>query len=423
MGRTAMGSRLGSIGLLIGNRWLALWFLANGIAQIGHRVYLLAIPWLVMTMTGSAMYMNAVWAVEMLPFLVAGPFMGVLIDRFDRRRTMIVSNIAQAALVGAIPLLHFTGQLQIWHLFVTGFLLNCFSLAYNLVGDFGVIPRLARGAELALANSIHFTILNLSMVFGSAVGGALINWMSAPGSLLFTAVSLLGTTVVVTLLPVDLGSATQAGRATVRAVFGDVAEGFRFLWRDGLIRNLALGLCISNLALGALTTTATYHLGQEWGLDADQVGLAFSVIGLTAVGGSLAAPVLIRRFPIGRAVVAWNLAEALGVGIAALSGHWTIAVAGLAVQALAGTLGNISTFTIRQKVIPNAFMGRVNAAFRMVLTLSFPLSAVLLGAVTERAGARPAFGTAGAICVLAALVLLLSPVGRYALPQDAEQAV
>ncbi|MBY6277786.1 hypothetical protein [Symbiobacterium thermophilum] len=57
MGRAAMGSRLGSIGLLIGNRWLALWFLANGIAQIGHRVYLLAIPWLVMTMTGSAMYM------------------------------------------------------------------------------------------------------------------------------------------------------------------------------------------------------------------------------------------------------------------------------------------------------------------------------------------------------------------------------
>lgn len=403
------------------NRWVMLWFLANGVSQIGNRVYTLAIPWLVMSMTGSAWYMNAVWAAEMLPFVLVGPFMGALVDRLDRRKVMLVSELAQACLVGLIPLLSFLGHLQVWHLFVIGFLLNCFAIAYNLVGDFGVVPRLVSGANLATANAIHFTILNLSAVFGTAIGGALIAWLGAPGAILLNALSFLATLFVVAVLPIQFGSRVEPlQKMVVHNVWRDVREGFAFVWKDGLIRNLALGLSLGNLATGALFVILTYHLGQEWQLPPEQVGLGFSVMGGAAVVGSMVAPFFIRRFPIGRSVGVWGIMHSMGILVAAVSGHWILALAGLGMGGLVATISNISTFTIRQKRIPNELMGRVNSAFRMILTLSFPLSAMLLGEITTQSGARTAFGLSAAITAVAALLLLLSPVGRYHLPKTEE---
>lgn len=404
--------------LMRANRWLLLWFLANGVSQLGNRVYALAVPWMAMSMTGSALYMNAVWAVEMLPFVVVGPFMGALVDRMDRRRVMVAADLAQAVLVGLIPILHFLDLLRLWHLFIAGFLLNTFAIAYNLVADFAVIPRLARGSDLPVANSIHFAILNLSMVFGSAVGGFLITWVTAPGALIFDALSFLATMAVVMVLPIDFGSRAQAAFSSIKSVAGEVAEGFRFMWRDGLIRTLALVLSWMNLATGALFITLTYHLGQEWRLPASQVGLGFSLLGGAAVLGSLVASLVIKRYPLGRAITALAVVEGLSLTIAALSGHWSIALAGLSVGTVADTILNVSTFTIRQKVIPNELMGRVNAAFRTVLTLSFPLSASLLGFVADWTGARAAFGLSAGMMALAAGAIILSPVGRYQLPRE-----
>jgi MFS family permease len=418
MMQTNVGSWLEPVRVLRTNRWLSLWLLANGVSQLGNQVYGLAIPWLAMSMTGSALYMNAVWAVEMLPFLVVGPFMGALVDRLDRRKVMVVADLCQAVLVTAIPALHILGLLRPWQLFVVGFLLNCFAIAYNLVADFGVIPRLAQGTDLAVANSIHFTIVNLAGVLGAAVGGFLITWLTAPGALIFDALSFLATMAVTMLLPIDFGSRAEAGPLSFTTVAGEMAEGFRFMWRDGVIRSLALGLSILNLASGALFTTMTYHLGQEWKLPADQVGLGYSVMGFAAVIGSLIAPAVIRRHAIGKVVVLCVLVEAMGGVAMALSGHWAMALAGFGVQTLVGTVTNISTFTIRQKAIPNQLMGRVNAAFRTLLTLSFPLSAALLGMVTEKAGARASFGLSTVILGAAFLMLLLSPASRYRLPQD-----
>lgn len=395
------------------NRWLLLWFAANTVSHIGNRIYSLAIPWMVMSITGSALQMNAIWAVEMLPFVLLGPFLGALVDRLDRRRVLIVADISQAVLVGAIPLLASMGHLQLWHLYVAGFLLNCFALTGNLVSDFGIIPRLAQGRSLPLANSIHFALMNLSAVAGPAVGGALIAWMDAPGALVFDSLSFLATVLVVAALPIGLGRGEPEQVRTVRGLLAGAAGGFRFLWADGLLRRLALGLCLTNLATGALFTTMTYHLGQEWALPPDLAGLGFSVAGTAAVAGSVLAPVLLRRFALGKAVVAMGTVMAAGLAVSSLGAHWTVALAGFGLYNLASTVSNIATFTIRQEAIPGELMGQVNAAFRSLLTLSFPLSALLLGTVTELSSAKVGFGVSAVIQVVAFLTLWLSPVSGH----------
>ncbi|WP_242221334.1 hypothetical protein [Bacillus cereus group sp. BfR-BA-01380] len=132
-----------------------------------------------------------------------------------------------------------------------------------------------------------------------------------------------------------------------------------------------------------------------------------------ALLGSFIAPFVIKYMRMGYAITLVGLVSLIGTIILAVFHDWQIAMLGYAILNIGGVMLNIYTFTIRQKEIPNQFMGRINAAYRMILTVSFPLSGVLLGGLTSAFGAKIAFMAAASIMFVLMLFIFISKLPFY----------
>ncbi len=368
-------------------------------------------------MTDSVVSMSAMFVVETAPFILLGPILGVFIDRFDRRRIMIVSDFVRAVLVSIIPVLSALGHLEIWHLYVIGFFLTIFTIMFDLVADFSLLPNLVDKKQLTAANSVNMSIQSLSSLLGPAVAGATIAMVGAKNALIIDAASYFLTLLFVFLLPVKLGGMeridAQKQKLTAAMVVSDMKHGLSYITRSPILRVLVANSFLVNLALGALFTVMTYRLGHELQLGSFVVGSVYSILGVMALIGSLLAPHLLRMMPLGRSLAfAYILAFAGAVLLAAIP-DWRIALIGYGLINAAMSLSNIYTFTIRQLEIPSEYIGRVNSTYRMFLVLAFPFSASVLGGLANSFGAHAAFICSAVIMSAVVLFSLLSSIPRY----------
>ncbi|MFY0546064.1 MFS transporter [Brevibacillus sp. H7] len=402
-------------GSVFQNKWFVLYFLTSCASQIGTQVYRLAIPWLVLEMTDSVVSMSAMFVVETAPFILLGPILGVFIDRFDRRRIMIVSDFARAVLVSIIPVLAALGYLELWHLYLIGFALSIFSILFDLVVDFSLLPNLVEKTQLTAANSVKMSIQSLSSLLGPAVAGATIAMAGAKNAFIIDAASYFLTLLFVFLLPVNLGGnePTNIRKLTVATVVSDMKNGFAFLARSPILRVLIANSFLVNLALGALFTVMTYRLGHELQLSSFIVGSVYSILGGMALLGSLLAPYLLRIMPLGRSLAFAYLIAFAGIVLLAAVPDWRIALFGYGLINAAMSISNIYTFTIRQREIPAEYIGRVNATYRMFLVLAFPFSAAVLGGLANSFGAKAAFICSAIIMTVVVSFTFLSSIPRY----------
>jgi hypothetical protein len=298
---------------------------------------------------------------------------------------------------------------------VIGFALTIFTISFDLVADFGLIPKLVEKSQLTAANSAQLSIQHLSSLIGPAVAGGTIALVGAHNALLIDAVSYLLTLLFICFLPVQIGGnePMQKQKLTAAAVVADMKNGFLFLARSSILRVLVTNSFLVNLALGALFTVMTYHLGYELKLSSVIVGSVYSILGGAALLGSLLAPHVLRLMPLGRALAsAYGLAFA-GAVLLGLIPDWKMALIGYGLINIGISLSNIYTFTIRQLEIPAGYMGRVNATYRMFLVLAFPFSASLLAGLANHFGSQAAFLCSAVVMTGVVLFSSLSPIPRY----------
>ncbi|UFJ62160.1 MFS transporter [Brevibacillus sedimenti] len=407
-------------GHLFKNKWFAIYFIASFFSKIGSQIYLFALPWLLFEMTGSVGWMSTMWAVEMLPFVLVGPFLGVFVDRWDRRKVLIWSDFARMILVCLIPLLYKVGLLNVIWLFVIGFCLSIFMIMFDLVSDFSVIPQLVAREQLTAANSLYRSMDNITTMLGPVIAGALVGLVGTVESLYIDGLSYLFTLIVVTILPITLQNEKARTRMTWQTVFLDIKEGITFLFRSEILWVLAFIGGLSNLAVGALHTVMRFYLANELH-NALLVGTMYSVIGIMTTIGSVCAPLILKRMPIGRAIIHVSNAMFIGGCIMVIPTGWFMPLIGYGIITMAATIRVVYTFTIRQLEIPNEFMGRINAAFRMILTVSFPLSALLLGGLADAYGTRIAFMCTAFILLIVSICLARSNVRAYEIKSSEER--
>jgi MFS family permease len=123
------------------------------ISRLGDTLYAFAIPWISYELTRSAVVMSSLYAINVLPIVLFGPIVGVLLDRWERRRLMLVADVVRAVLVALVPVLYLLNLLQLWHLYGISFALAVLSLLFD-VATVVAIPHLA-GQELTKANAAY----------------------------------------------------------------------------------------------------------------------------------------------------------------------------------------------------------------------------------------------------------------------------
>jgi MFS family permease len=397
-----------------------LYWAGQAISALGDAFAFVAVPLLVLEVTGSVASMGLVSAIGVGTQVVAGTFSGALVDRMNRRRLMIACDLGRTLAYGLVPAcwtLGFQSLALVCLMTALGGLLgNVFQVAYV-----AALPDLVGRERLPEANSRMAATQALAFVLGPLLAGLIAARTGPTAALAIDAATFVVSAA--SLLFIPFGALPAGGAHADRSA----AAGVRYLFRDPLMRPmtiliLLLGLT-SNVGLSAgIVDLLVFHLKRDLFADDRAVGLVLGVASIGAVLGAAFAPRLRRRFGFGVCFLGGTLAQALGLLTIGLVPRATVAALGALLWAGGLLLRSIASQALRQEVTPPAMLGRAAAAY---VALAFATSAVGTTLVTRAGahfGARSTLMSIGVAVLLVVLAGARSPVrGRHdGLPEPSQ---
>jgi MFS family permease len=396
----------------LGRDFTKLW-LAQGLSNVGDGVYAAALPLLAATLTREPLPVSAVVFAEWLPWLLFALVAGALLDRWDRRRVMWAVDAGRFAVVGAFAVVVLAGWASIPLLMVTGFLLGTGQTLVDTAAQ-ALIPMLVSRDRWRLEQAngqLQGTHVVADHLAGPATGGLL---FSAAAWLPFgvDAVSFAASSALVAAIPTQRpgpgGPGPEAAVSVSRraSLLAEIAEGLGWLVHHRVLRTmaaLAAGINLLSVAYGAILVLFAQ---ERLGLGSVGFGLLLSAGAVGGVVGSMVAPWLSRRAGPVRVLVGGSVVGGLArVGIGLTHSPW-IAGGLLAVTGLLPVVYNVIFGSLRQQLIPDRLLGRVNSAYSLCTYGAVPLGALLGGALAERFGLPAPFLVAGILIPAMGLLAL-----------------
>ena len=373
--------------------------LAEGISLLGTRVSMIAIPWFVLSTTGSATQTGVVAAVEITPLVVFKALGGPLLDRLGPRRVTLGCDLGSALVVGGIPLLHQLGMLSFPVLLV----LVAVAGALRGPGDAGksaMTPEIARVARTSLerVTGLASAVERTSSMAGAALAGLLVATVGSTNALYVDAASFLVSFVVFGIATTGLGRPVPVevdARATSYA--RELRQGWDFLRTEPVLIAICAMVAVTNLVDQAYFAVLAPVWAMESGAGVAVLGLVFTVFSGASVLGALAAARWGETLPRFRTyVVSFLVAGAPRFVVLAIEAPLGVVLAVMVVSgAASGFLNPILGAVILER-IPPSLMGRVSALNTAICWSLMPLGGVLGGLAVAGLGISPALLLAGA---------------------------
>ncbi len=401
---TAREHEAGLRGLWRNANYLLLWG-GQAVSSVGTQLSQIAYPLLVLALTGSAAQAGLLGAARTVPYLLLGLPAGALVDRWNRKRLMIVCDAGRALLLGSIPLALLLGRLTLAQLFLVALAEGTLNVFFNLAST-AAIPRVVTKAQLPTALAQDEVTLSAAFTAGPALGGLLFG-LGRALPFLTDAVSYAASVLSVRLIRVDLNEPRE--ERTTRgweALRREIAAGLGWLWAHPLVRFLSL------VVGGGALVESGYILvvivaAQRMGASDAVIGLVLAAGGLGSIlGGALSAPIA-RRFRFGRIALGVHWIWATVLPLYAVAPNPAALGAITAVAFGITPIFGVAQYTYRLALIPDALQGRVNGVFRLAIAGGEPLGAALAGVLLQRWGARAAALVFAALLLLVALAVTL----------------
>jgi len=377
----------------LGVRYWRLWW-ANTINSVGDGAFLAALPLLAVTVTHDPRQISLIAVASYLPWLLLSLPAGVIVDRYDRAGLMWRCQAFQAVVVAAVALAAGSHRVSILALIAASFLLGCAQVVITNAAQ-SVLPQLVPAAALQQANSNQYVAQTLGQLsLGPPVGSVL---FAVAVALPFGLDA--GSFVLSALLLARLPRVRPpvADRAPVRT---ELAEGLRWLGNHRLLRTLAVMLGMNTFCFQLGFATLVLYATETLRLSDQGYGLMLVGMGVGGLLGGLVNSTVARRLGVLPALVvsyALNALLFLGMGLAPNGG--TLAVL-LAASGAVVTITSVVTVSLRQQLVPDRLLGRVNSVYRMLGWGLMPLGSLLGGFVAHRYGLRAPFLAAGVLRLL-----------------------
>ncbi|KQQ93597.1 MFS transporter [Massilia sp. Leaf139] len=402
--------RLTQDGLLRSSDFRRLW-LSSTLTQFGAQITLLALPMCaVLLMHASPSQMGTLAALESLPFLLFGLPSGVLLDRCRRLPIIVCSDLMVATALASVPLAWWLDTLTIGWLYAVGFVLGT-GLVVGGSAEQVFLTFVVGRERLVDAHAKLAGTESAARLLGPGMAGALVQLLGAPLAILCNVGAFL-----VSLANLRRIRAREPQPAASNAhPLHDIRDGLAFVWRQPVLRTLAWTagtwhfLFYGYLALHVLF--ATRVLGMAPGV----MGTAQMLGGAGILAGSILVKPLSARYGTGRAILVGLCVSALGFALMPAipanlldSAFITACAYGIVVFLLdcGATLFFVPYIALRQRVTPDAVLGRMVATMRSLTVATAPVGALAAGALAERFSVRT-----GLVCVAAgALVLAVAGV-------------
>ncbi len=379
----------------LGNRNFRIFFLGQGLSLVGTWMQMTAVAWLVWRLTHSAWLLGVVGFATGIPTFVMAPFAGVVIDRVDRYRLIILTqalSMAQALLLAGLM---YSGRLAIWHVVALSLLLGCINALDTPARQAFIIQLLDRREDLTNAIALNSSMFNGARLVGPLVAGFLV--ATAGEALCFLLNGLSYTAVIAGLLVMRVQPNARAARQT--AILENLREGFRYAFGSLPIRSLLLLLALVSLTGASYAQLLPIFAQQILHGDARTQGFLVSAVGVGALAGALFLAGRRSAHGLGRLVA--RAPALFGVGLVALGlSRWLwLTLSVMPVIGFGLMVQMASTNTIIQTIVDDDKRGRVMGFYSMSFMGMMPLGSLLAGVLAHFIGAPQVVLLGGACCI------------------------
>lgn len=383
------------------------------VSAFGTWVSRIALPLTALSLLGSdALEQGYLRVAEALPALALSLVAGVWVDRLRRRPVMIAADLGRAIVIATVPAAALAGRLTMAHLYAVTAIVSALSVFFDAAYP-AYLPTLVGRGRVVEGNAKLAASAAVAETAGFPLGGALVQFLSAPAALLVDAASFVASALSILIVrtpePPPLPSNRREGFRR------EVADGLRAVSHDPLLRALVATTTLLGLAGGAFGALYFVYTVGELGLPPTLVGAVIACGGVGSfLGGAFGARV-VARLGLGRTLALALGAHALFLALTPLArGPLPLVAAALGAAQLAGdfclTLFFVYETSLRQAVVSDALLGRVSAVSALLSGVAVPAGAVAGGLAGNAFGARAALWLACGGMALPFLRLLLSPV-------------
>jgi MFS family permease len=374
-----------------------LFFAGQTISLIGTWMTRIATSWLVYRLTGSAALLGAVSFCSQIPMLFLAPIAGVWVDRWDRRRTLIFTQVISMLQSLALAALTLGGVIRIWHLIVLSLVQGVVNAVDMPARQAFVIEMVERREDLPNAIALNSSMVNATRLIGPAVAGVVIAAIGEGWCFLVDGISYIA--VIASLV------AMQIARAQLLAehsnVVREIAEGWRYVRESKPIRSLLLLLGLISLVGMPYTVLMPIFASRILHGGPNTLGFLMAASGV----GALAAALFLasRRTVVGLGIWIGSSAVLFGVALGgfALSRSLWLSLAILPFAGFGMMQQMAASNTILQTIVDDDKRGRVMAYYAMAFQGVSPFGSLFGGALSDRIGAPETLIIGGALCVIA----------------------
>lgn len=390
--------------------YLFLWG-GQAVSTVGTSITDLAFPLLILSLSNSPVLVGIAGALGALPYVVFSLVAGALLDRWDRKRVMIICDAGRALALGSVLFALAIGHLTIIHILLVSFIVGTLFVFFN-IAEAACLPQVVSREQLPAAAAQNQATFSVSFLLGPSLGGFLYG-LGSVIPFLFDTISYVGS--VISLLFIRTEFQLERAKPTQGNIWSEIGEGLVWLWRQPLIRTMAFLTGGINMFLAGQTLLIIV-LAQRQHAPSFLIGLILAIGGIGAIVGSLLSPFLQKKLSFGQVIISTSWLFAILCFCYALAVFPILLGVIAAGFFLLGPIYNVVQYSYRLALIPDHLQGRVNSAFRLIAFGAQPLGVLATGLLLQFSGPITTVIIFGSVLALLALATLLNPAVRHARP-------
>src|SRR6266705_2214625 len=365
------------------NRDYVLLWSGQIISSVGTQVSMLAFPLLVLAITHSPAQAGLIAALRGLPYALFILPAGALVDRWNRKRVMILCDTGRALALGSIPVALLLGHLTIMQLYIVSLVEGTLFTFFNLA-ETACLPHVVAKEQLPAAVAQYMVIDSTSALIGPSIGGAL---YSIGRAIPFLTDAISYGASVLSLLFIKVKFQEERDHTPIH-LWADIREGLSWLWYQPLIRFIALltgGMVAPVVGYGLILIV----LAQGQHASSFTIGLIFACGGIGSILGALIVAPLQKRFSFGQLMIGSTWIWALTWLLFAIAPNPFILGVATALSFIIVPIYMSVQFGYRLALIPDHLQGRVNSVFRLIAFGSEPIGLAVTGVLLQVIGPVP----------------------------------
>jgi predicted MFS family arabinose efflux permease len=381
------------------------------VSELGSQVSLLAVPLVaVQSLSATPFQMGVLTAASTVAFLVIGLPAGAWVDRLRRRPVMIIADLGRLLALGSVPVAYACGVLGLPQLYIVALVIGVFTVFFDVAYQ-SYLPSLVGREHLVEGNAKLTGSQQVAQIAGPSLAGGLVQAIGGPYAVAVDAASFLVSATAIggirktEAVPV----VPEEGHPRLRH---DIGDGLRYVFGQPVLRAITATTATSNLFSGVQTAVEVIFLVTVVHAKPAIIGLAFAVGGVGGVLAAFAASPLGRRLGGARATLLSSLAGVGGLLMPLATPGLGVLFfgAGFFLSSFTTVVYNINQVSFRQRLCPEAMLGRMNATVRFVVFGVLPIGALAGGAIGAAIGLRTTLWMAMGGEALAGVWLLASPM-------------